>query len=136
MEKLCSRRFRAAMISRESQRKRERARTPRIPRRCQSCVCPSLSDTWSYPPVSSKCRRCRRAGRRPALLLTSRNPRISLLDASSSRIQIQSPCLATMQTVRATASLQATGYNKRSRTRTNARLSFSRASTLGALLGD
>lgn len=61
-----------------------------VPRICQSYVCPSLSDTWSYPPVFSKRRRCRlQEDQREALLLTRRIPNIvSFRDAFSPCIQI------------------------------------------------
>lgn len=69
-----------------------------VPRRCQSCVCPSLSGTWSYPPVSSKRRRCRRREvRRAELLLTSRIVN-AVRSASSSRIQAPPALTVTART--------------------------------------
>lgn len=62
-----------------------------VPRICQSYVCPSLLDTWSYPPVSSKhCRHRRQeVRRRAAVLSTSKIPYVvSFWDASSPCIQI------------------------------------------------
>lgn len=62
-----------------------------VPRICRNCVYPWLSDTWSYPPASSKrCRRRRQGVRwRAALLSTSRIPNVaSCRDASSPCIQI------------------------------------------------
>lgn len=60
-----------------------------VPRICRNYVYPSLSGTWSYPPVFSKrWHRRQEARRQAALLSTSKIPNVSFRDTSSPCIQI------------------------------------------------